>query len=134
MRLNWRLADQVLAHSEGGKELVVQIVAVREHHQGRIGHTCIEYQQAGIEGHQQALPGALRMPNHASLVVAWRLVLDAGETVDGRIFRQRQLTRTQRGDDCPFDRVKLMVAGDDFDQPVPAFTKYGEVTEKIEEA
>jgi hypothetical protein len=53
--LLWGLADQVPAHREGGEELIVEVVAVRDDDDGRVGHRWVAYQLADVEGHQQAL-------------------------------------------------------------------------------
>ena len=53
--LHGRLAQQVLAHAEGREQLVVEIVAVRQHHKRRVLHRGMLDDQARIERHQQAL-------------------------------------------------------------------------------
>ena len=69
-RLHRRLAQQILAAGEGAEELVVQIVAVGDDHDGRVGHGWMEDQATGVEGHGEALAGALRVPDHADALVA----------------------------------------------------------------
>jgi hypothetical protein len=53
------LPQQVLAAGEGGKELVVEVVAIGEHHQGGVGHLGMLDDFSGIEGHGKAFAGAL---------------------------------------------------------------------------
>ena len=68
--LHGRLSQQVLAASEGAKELVVQVVAVGEHHDGRVFHRRLAHDRPGVESHRQALAGALRVPHHPDAPVA----------------------------------------------------------------
>ena len=65
-----RLPQQVLAHAEGAEQLVVEIVAVGQDHERRVFHRRVLDDLPGVEGHQQALAGALRVPDHADLAVA----------------------------------------------------------------
>jgi hypothetical protein len=65
--LLWRLAQQVLAHAEGAEQLVVQIITVGQHHQCRVLHRSVLDDLAGIERHQEALSGALGVPDNAGL-------------------------------------------------------------------
>ena len=67
--LGWRLAQEVLAAGEGAEELVVEVVAVGQHHDGRVVHSRLSYDGAGVEGHRQALAGTLRVPDHADPTV-----------------------------------------------------------------
>ena len=70
LRLHRRLAQQVLAAGEGAEELVVQIVAVGQHHDGRVLHRRLADDGAGVEGHSQALAGALGVPDDADAAIA----------------------------------------------------------------
>ena len=70
LRLHRRLAQQVLAAGEGAEELVVQVVAVGEHDDGRVLHRRLADDRPGVEGHGQALAGALGVPHHADAAVA----------------------------------------------------------------
>ena len=134
LRLHRRLPEQVLAHCEGRKELVVQIITICQHHQRGIGHARVEHQKARVESHQQTFAGTLGVPDHSGLVVAGRLVLDAGQSVVGRVLGHGTLARSQCRDHRLLDRVELVVAGDDLDQPAAGFTEHGEVAQQIEEA
>ncbi len=68
--LHRRLAQQVLAAREGAEELVVEVVAVGEHDDGRVLHRRLADDAAGVERHRQALARALRVPDHADPPVA----------------------------------------------------------------
>ena len=70
LRLHRRLAQQVLAAGEGAEELVVQVVPVREHDDGGVLHRGLAHDGPGVEGHRQALAGALRVPHHPDASVA----------------------------------------------------------------
>ena len=62
--LDRRLAQEILAAGEGAEELVVEVVAVREHHQGRVLHARLHDHATGVECHCQALSRTLRMPDY----------------------------------------------------------------------
>jgi len=134
LRLHRRLPEQIAAHGEGRKELVVEVVAVGQHHQRGVGHARLQHQQAGVERHQQALARALRVPDHARLAVARRLLPHAGQAVDGRVLGHRMLAGPQRRCHRLPDGMELVVAGDDLDQSAAGFTEHGEMAQQIEEA
>jgi len=135
LRLHRRLPEQVAALREGRKQLVVQIIAVSQHHQRGIGHARVEYQQARVEGHQQAFAGALGVPDHPGFAISGRLALDARQPVDGGIVpHPRPLSRGERGerraqcrDHRLLHRMELVVASNDLDQPATGFTEYREM-------
>ena len=87
------LAQELGAAGEGPEQLIVEVVAVGEHHDGRVLEGGLEDQLAGEEGHRQALARSLRVPHHPSPLVA---VGSAGG--------DRRLDR-------PIDGVVLVVAG-----------------------
>ena len=109
------LAQQVLAHAEGREQLVVEIVAVGQHHQRRIFHRRMLDDLAGIKSHQQALARALRVPDHPDFAVA-----------AGRRRRQRAGHRAAHG-------MELMIAGEDFDDIAPGVAEDDKILEDIEE-
>ena len=59
-----------MAEAEGREKLVVEIVAVGEDEERRIGEFRRPHGKAGEEGHEIALARALRMPDDADLAVA----------------------------------------------------------------
>ena len=61
-RLHGRLAQEVLAASEGPEELVVKVVPVGQHDEGRIRHGGLADDAPRVEGHREALAGALGVP------------------------------------------------------------------------
>ncbi len=63
------LPQEIPAHCEGVEKLVVQVVAVGDDHQRRVGHLRRPYERAGQHQHRQALPRALRVPDDAALAV-----------------------------------------------------------------
>ena len=71
LRLCRWLAQDVLAAGEGAEELVVQVVTVGEDDYGRVFHGLLAHDGPGVEGHGQALAGALRVPYHPDAPVAW---------------------------------------------------------------
>ena len=69
-RLHRRLTQEVLAAGKRPKELVVQIVAVGEHHDGRVLHRRLADDASGVKRHGQTLAAALGVPDHADAPVA----------------------------------------------------------------
>ena len=65
--LHRRLAQALAGTGEHPEQLVVQVVAVGDHHDGRIAHARVRHQCAGQAGHLDALAGALGVPDHATL-------------------------------------------------------------------
>ena len=55
---------------EGAEELIVQVVAVGDDHDGGVLHGGMQDDAPGIKGHGQAFAGALGMPDHADAMVA----------------------------------------------------------------
>ena len=140
-RLHRRLAQQLVAARERAEQLVVQVVAVGEHDDGRVLHRRAQDHPAGIERHRQALAGALRVPDHADAPVA---LLAAGRrpgvvaarssakpcacASSARIAPQRLLQRD-------VDGVELVVARHLLDELAAArVLEHDEVPDQIEEA
>lgn len=71
-RLHGRLAKQLLTAGESTEELVVEIVPIRQNHQGRIRHCRFEDHSSSVKCHREALPRTLRVPDHADAPVARR--------------------------------------------------------------
>ena len=70
LRLDGRQPEQVGAAREGGEQLIVEIVAVREHDDRGILHRQVAHDAAGVERHRQALARPLGVPDHADAPVA----------------------------------------------------------------
>ena len=85
--LHRRLAQQVAAAGEGAEELVVEVVAVGQHDDGRVRHRRVQDHAAGVEGHRQALARALRVPDHADAPVAGLAARPLAGLVAARRFR-----------------------------------------------
>ena len=68
--LRGRLAQQVLAAGEGGEELLVQVIAVREDDHRWVAHGRFPGDGAGVEGHGEALARPLRVPHDTDAVIA----------------------------------------------------------------
>ena len=68
--LRRRLAQQIVTAGEGAKQLIVEVVAVGQHDDGRIGHRRLSNDAPGVERHGQTLARALGMPHHADPPVA----------------------------------------------------------------
>ena len=64
------LPQQLSGGGEGAEQLVVEVVAVGEHHDGGILHLGRNDQFAGKEDHAQAFSRSLRMPHHTAPLVA----------------------------------------------------------------
>jgi hypothetical protein len=114
-RLHRRLGQQLLAAREGAEGLVVEIVAVGEHDEGRVAHRRLAHDAPGVEGHRQALARALRVPHDAHAPVAGpaaglapRLVAPAAL---GHVIRACQLRGPKRFVHVHLHGVELVVAG-----------------------
>ena len=125
--LHRRLAQQVAAAREGAEELVVEVVAVGQHHDRRVGHRRVQDHAPGIEGHRQALARALRVPDHADAPVAGLAARPLAGLVPARRFRHPVRGQRLRGAQRLFHRhvhrVELVVAGhllDELAAPPPA--------------
>ena len=70
LRLHRRLPQQVPAAREGAEELVVEVVAVGQHDDGRVLHRRFADDPPGVERHRQALARALGVPDDADAPVA----------------------------------------------------------------
>ena len=68
--LRRRLAEDFRAALELAEKLVVEIVAVGQHHQRRVLHGRMPHHARGEEEHGETLPAALRVPDHARVTVA----------------------------------------------------------------
>ncbi len=101
--LHRRLAQQLGRAREHAEQLVVQVVAVGHHHQGRVAHGRVLHQLGREAGHLDALAGALRVPHHAALAALGGLGLRAGGH--------------QHALDHRAHRVELVIAGHLLDQP-----------------
>ena len=134
--LHRRLAQQVLAAGEGAEELVVQVVAVGEHHDGRILHRRLADDRPGIEGHGQALAGALGVPHHADAAVARLAARPAAGLVasSASVGKCLQLRRAQRFIDGNPDRVELVIARHLLGQRAAVVLKHDEVAHHGEKA
>lgn len=70
----------------------------------------------GVKGHQQALPRALRVPDHPDLAVTCR---------PGRL---------QRAGHSVAHGVELVIAGDDFDQPAAGIAEDDKILQLLQKA
>ena len=62
------LTQQVLCQAEHTKKLAVQVVAVSDHHDGRVFHRGFLHHTRGKAGHGDALAAALGVPDHPALL------------------------------------------------------------------
>ncbi|WPL16087.1 hypothetical protein Thiowin_01024 [Thiorhodovibrio winogradskyi] len=134
------LAQQVAAHHESGEQLIIQIIAVGDDHDGWIGHGRVAHQLADVEGHQQAFAGALGVPDHADAAVATAVAFHAGQAIGFRVFakiragiRIGQRQRAQGGSDRAQHGMELMVAREDLDRPGIGAPEDGEVAQQGEQ-
>ena len=112
--LNRRLPHKVPAAGESAEELIVEVVAVGEHDDGRVRHRRLADDAPGIEGHGQALARALGVPDDADAPIAWRAARPAAGFVMAGFFVSTsgllQLGRPQRlGNGGPHG-VELVIA------------------------
>ena len=111
--LHRRLAQQVAAAREGGEELVVEVIAIGEHDEGRVLHRRLADDAAGVERHRQALPRALRVRHHAHAPVAGLAARLAAGLVAafGGIQGAMQRGGTQRPRYVPAPVLRMLPAG-----------------------
>ena len=96
LRLHRRLAQQLGAACKRPKQLVVEVVAVGDHHHRGVAHGGMQDHAPGIERHGQALAGPLRVPDHADALVArlaFRLGSSAVDRREDRAGRAHLLPR-----------------------------------------
>ena len=133
--LHRRLPQQVVAAREGREQLVVEVVAVGDHDDGRVFHRRVQDQPPGIEGHRQALARALRVPDDADPLVA-RLAAGAvaGEIGAGRLLGfRREIGGPQRLLDRDIDRVELVISRDLLRERAAAeILEHNEMADEIE--
>ncbi len=113
--LDRSLAQQLLARREHAKELIVEVVSVRDDDDGRVLELRSEDELAREEGHGEALAGPLGVPDDAAPAVPVR----AG-------------CSDSRGDRLP-GSVELVVAGDDLPN-LGVVLERDEVPDEVEEA
>ena len=70
-RLNRVLSKQIATTSERPKELIVEIVAIGQHHDGGVRHRRMQDDPSRIKGHGQTLTRSLGMPHHTHPPIAW---------------------------------------------------------------
>ena len=129
--LHRRLAQQVLAAGESTEELVVQVVAVGQDDDRRVLHRGLANDRPGVEGHGQALAGALGVPDDADAAVAGIAAGDpTGLVAPGGFGGSLQLCRTQRFVHSDADGVKLVVAGHLLGQRAAVVVEHNEVAQK----
>jgi len=137
VRLHRRLAQQVPAPRERPEQLVVQVVAVGQHHDGRVPHRGLSDDPARVEDHRQALAGPLRVPHHADAPVAGRTAgLGPGLVARGGLpdALALQLGRAQRLLDRDPHGVELVVARDLLDRrPAAGLLEHDEVPDQVQE-
>ena len=106
------LTEQVATHGESAEELVIKVIAVGEEDDGRVLHGRMSDDLSGIEGHEQALAGALSVPDDADAAVA----LGAGGG-------DRALDRVAHG-------VELVIPGQDLDDARARVLEHDEVVDQ----
>ena len=109
------MAEQKVGARKGGEELIIEVVAIRENHDGRVLHGWLEDQLAGVEHHRQALARALGVPDNADLAIS---ALRAGAKGLG---------------DGAANRKKLMISGELLYEAVAVVLERGEMADEINE-
>ncbi len=136
--LDGRQPEQVGAAREGGEQLIVEIVAIRQHDDGGVFHRQVAHDATGVERHRQALARPLGVPDHADPAVAKgagrlaaRLVA-AGRVAVGHRLLQR--CRAQGLGDGGLHGVELVVPGHLLDQGAAAIVlEHDEVADQREQ-
>ena len=131
------LAEQVAAHRKRAEQLVVEVVAVGDDHNGRVLHRRVGDDLPGVEGHQQTLAGALRVPDDADALVALLLRCNRRQSVLRRILTHAQSKSgecAQGGRDRTSNGVELVITGHDLDDARARISKHGEVPDQGQES
>ena len=130
LRLGWVLPEEVPAPGEGAEELVVQVVPVGEDHDGGVVHCWIPDDGAGVEGHGQALPRPLVVPDDSDPPVSRRSSVP-GCHPGGYLLEFGGPEGLFHGG---LDGVELVVPGDLLDQfPAPVVIEHDEVSQDVQE-
>ena len=133
------LAQQIPAARERAEQLVVEVVAVGQHDEGGVVHRRLANDAPGIEGHGQALAGALRVPDDADAPVARLAARLAARLVAPRRLGHAhrfplQLGGAQGFGDRRLHRVELVVARHLLDQRAAAVVlEHDEVAQQRQE-
>src|SRR5208283_1738179 len=114
-RLLWGLTEQVLAGRKRAKELVVQVITIREDHQGWVGHRWVLDDLSCVESHRQTLATSLCMPNDTDTPVAL-----------GRSSVERAFDSFVYG-------MELVITADFFLSFLATGVENGEVADQVEE-
>ena len=109
------LTKEVLARGESAEELIVEVVAVGDDDDGGVLHRRVGDDLSRVEGHDEALAGALGMPDHADAPVAL-----------GARSGDRTLDRVAHG-------MELVIPGHDLDQTRARVLEHGEVADQGQE-
>ena len=77
-----------MAALELAEKLVVEVVAVGQHHQRRVLHRRMPDDARGVEEHGETLAAALRVPDHARAAVARLAAVHPARPVGARVLAQ----------------------------------------------
>ena len=133
--LHGRLAEQVLAAGKDTEELVVQVVAVGEHNDGGVLHRRLADDGTGVEGHGEALAGALGVPDDADARVADVAARSSPSLVaSGFHSGPLQICRAKRLVYSYSNGVELVVAGHLLGKRAAVVLEHDEVAQEGEEA
>ena len=131
LSLRRRLAQEVSATGEGAEELVIQVVAVGQHHHRRVPHGRLADDPTGVEGHGQALARSLGVPDHPDATVARVAAGLAAGLVAPGLIANPHLGRAQSLVHCHLHRVELVIACHLLDQrPAAVVLEHHEVADQ----
>ena len=105
------------------KQLVVQVIPVRQHHQRGVLHRRMADHQTRIEQHRQALATSLSVPDHAATMIAGLAPTHAARPESAFVLRKhfRRTAHSARPNGflhgCT-NRMELMVSGKDLEHAV----------------
>ena len=125
-RLHGRLWEDAGRREGFTEELVVEVVAVGDEHQGRVCHALITHDLRGVEHHLEALARPLRVPHHATATVP----IGTGSLhggLDGRVDGPVLVILGHALHECPRGLTRCLV-GDGL------VAEDGEVLQQIKEA
>jgi len=125
-----------LAVAEGLKKLLVQVVAVSQHHKSGVVHFLRQYQLANVKHHREALTAALGVPDHACAAVTSGLFFNVGQAINRGVlgYKMRSLLGggAQGGPNGFIDRKILVIGGNLFEGSFFSILEHDKVPDHIQ--
>src|SRR5690606_19989435 len=137
--LNRCLTENLVTTLKLTEQLIIEIVAIRQHDERRVLHSRMSYDAGCVEQHREALPAALRVPDHTSSAIPGLSALHLARPEHAITVADKLLShpaRTNRLRDCCIYGVKLVITGQDFVNVtrIGIFFERNEMLQQLKEA